>query len=112
MARQIGRSADASHGEQRKALNGSSLGGIYGESYCLFRLGKGEDGQLARFLQTAVTELTPLKSVFDGLRATGGKVMFGVLWSEGPRGDVLGADLLLSIAELGFDLGIEPISAA
>src|SRR5213082_491937 len=110
---QIGRTAGASYaaGEQRRSLSGSPLEGVYRESYCLFRLGDGEDGDLARFLEARVAELAPLKPVFAQLRATGGKIMFGILWTEGSTGEVFDVDLLAGIANLGVDLGIEVMGA-
>ena len=109
---QIGREADSCHarGNQPRTPKGQLLEGTYPDNYCLFRLGEREDGELATFLEAAVAELTRLKPVFDDLRATGGRIVMGILWWTGPRGEVLPVDLLASIANLGIDLGITPVA--
>lgn len=99
-------------GEPRQASNGRALGGTYRETYCLFDIGRGEDGELADCLRDAVVELGAGKALFQELRATGGSVAFYVDWTPSGRGEVFDAALMSSIADLGIDLGIDPRNLA
>ena len=76
--------------------------------YCLFQLGGGEDGELAKCLRGAVSVLQPKEQYLSQLRKTGGRMNFYVGWTVGERGEVFDACLLSDIAQLGIDLGIEP----
>ena len=98
-------------GDARKTPTGTALSGTYPETYCAFPLGGGEDGELALCLSEAVAELTEATAFFHDLRETGGSITFYVTWGAGDRGEVFGVDLLSRIANLGVDLGIEPLSA-
>ena len=63
-------------GDRRSAPNGAELSGHYRESYCLFRLGDGNDGELAKCLRGAVRILQPKRHYLDWLRETGGRMNF------------------------------------
>lgn len=95
-------------GDRRSAPNGAELPGHYRETYCLFRLGDGSDGESAKCLGDAVKILRPKGQYLDWLRETGGRLNFYVGWTVGERGEVFDARLLSEIAQLGIDLGIEP----
>ncbi|MEW9806507.1 hypothetical protein [Mesorhizobium marinum] len=95
-------------GDRRSAPNGADLSGHYHETYCLFRLGGGNDGKLAKCLRDAVKILQPKRQYLDWLRETGGRMNFYVGWTVGERGEVFDTRLLSEIAQLGIDLGIEP----
>jgi len=90
---------------------GTALQGTYRETYCVFDIGRGNDGELARVLGRAVADLEGAKALFRDLRETGGSINFYVTWMAGERGEVFDAALLSRIAQLGVDLGIEPLSA-
>lgn len=113
IVQQIGRTAVRSWavGEPRQTPAGTALQGVYRETYCAFDIGRGDDGELARILRRAVVDLDGAKSLFRELRETGGSINFFVTWTAGERGEVFDAALLSSIAQLGIDLGIEPLSA-
>jgi hypothetical protein len=98
-------------GEPRRTPAGTALEGVYRETYCVFDIGRGNDGELARFLGKAVAELDGAKSLFWDLRQTGGFINFYITWTAGERGEVFDSALLSNIARLGIDLGIEPLSA-
>jgi hypothetical protein len=87
------------------------LSGAYRETYCVFEIGGGEDGELAECLREAVSELEDVRLLIEELRSTGGSSNFYVSWTAGERGEVFDVSLLSSIAALGIDLGIEPLSA-
>lgn len=95
-------------GDDRSAPDGTKLGGQRQQTYCLFQLGRGEDGQLAKCLWNAVRILKPKKRYLHVLRETGGRTNFYVSWTVGDRGDVFDTRLLSEIVDLGIDLGIEP----
>jgi hypothetical protein len=63
-------------------------------------------------LGKAVAELDGARRLFRDLRETGGSIAFYVSWTAGARGEVFDAALLSSMARLGIDLGIDPLSAA
>ncbi|MFK8252414.1 hypothetical protein [Ancylobacter terrae] len=96
-------------GDRRSAPNGAELPGHYRETYCLFWLGDGNDGELAKCLSDAVKVLQPKRQYLDWLRETGGRMNFYVGWTVGERGEVFNTRLLSEIAQLGIDLGIEPL---
>lgn len=95
-------------GDRRSAPNGAELPGNYRETYCVFQLGGGEDGKLAKCLRDAVSILQPKSQYLGWLRETGGRMNFYVSWTVGDRGEVFDTSLLSDIAQLGIDLGIEP----
>ncbi len=95
-------------GDRRSTPKGTELSGRYRETYCLFRLGGGNDGELANCLRDAVRTLQPAAQYLDWLRETGGKMNFYVGWTVGSHGEVFDTRLLAEIAQLGIDLGIEP----
>jgi hypothetical protein len=95
-------------GDRRSAPNGAELLGRYRETYCLFRLGDGNDGELAKCLGDAVKILQPKRHYLHWLRETGGRMNFYVGWTVGERGEIFDTRLLSEIAQLGIDLGIEP----
>jgi hypothetical protein len=113
IVQRIGRTADHSWavGEPRQTPSGRALEGAYRETYCVFEIGRGDDGELAALLGRAAAELEGAKSLFRDLRATGGSINFYVYWTVGGRGEVFDVALLSSIARLGIDLGIEPYNA-
>jgi hypothetical protein len=98
-------------GEPRRTPIGTALPGTQRETYCVFAVGEGNDGELADCLRSAVADLESAAPLFQELRATGGSINFYVSWTAGERGEVLDTKLLFSIAQLGVDLGIEPLSA-
>lgn len=96
-------------GDARLTPVGTPLPGAYRETYCVFDLGEGRDGELAQCLRNAVAGLKDATSLLHELRATGGRANLYVQWTVGERGEVFDTALLSSIAELGIDLGIEPL---
>lgn len=98
-------------GEPRRTPVGNPLSGTQRETYCVFDIGKGEDGDLAACLSRAVADLMGSAPLFHKLRATGGRLNFYVTWTPGQRGEVFDTDLLSGMALLGVDLGIEPVTA-
>lgn len=96
-------------GEDRMTLADTPLSGTYRESYCVFDLGEGEDGQLAAFLRRTLMQLEHAADFIADLRRTGGKVNYYVSWSPGDHGEIFDVDLIADMARLGIDLGIEPI---
>lgn len=94
--------------ERRSTPTGTELPGNRHETYCLFRLGGGKDGELAKCLRDAVSALQLKRHYLGDLRESGGRMTFYVGWVVGDRGEVFDARLLQDIAELGIDLGIEP----
>lgn len=107
----IGRSARRSWkvGEERTTPIGRPLHGTYRESYCVFDLGEGEDGELAAFLRLTLAELEHAAAFIGDVRRTGGKVSYYVSWSPGDHGETFSVDLIADMARLGIDLGIEPV---
>ncbi|HET9428291.1 MAG TPA: hypothetical protein VFO69_08025 [Allosphingosinicella sp.] len=97
-------------GEPRTRPKGQPLGGNYRETYCAFDVGRGEDGELASCLLDAVTEFEAAKAFFQQIRATGGRINFYVTWRPGNRGEVFDIGLMSRMAEVGIDLGIEPLN--
>lgn len=110
--RRMGRPAMVSwaRGDARITPKGTPLGGIRSQTYCAFNIGGGEDGELAFCLRRAVDELKGSQSFFHELRSTGGSLNFLVSWWTGERGENFNVALLADMAELGIDLGIEPLS--
>lgn len=96
-------------GDARLTPTGTPLPGTYRETYCVFDLGQGTDGELAHCLRSAVADLKGATSLLRELRATGGRANLYVQWIIGGQGEIFDTALLSSIAELGVDLGIEPV---
>ncbi|WP_156353263.1 MULTISPECIES: hypothetical protein [unclassified Sphingomonas] len=96
-------------GEERTTPNGTPLPGTYRESYCVFDLGEGDDGQLAAFLRRTLVELEHAAEFISDLRRTGGKVGYYVSWFPGDHGETFDADLIAGMARLGLDFGVEPV---
>ena len=97
-------------GNQRVSPKGVPLDGKYRESYCVFEVGRGDDGELAGCLRNALVKLEDRATFIGRLRDTGGKVSFFVSWSPGDRGETFDIQLLADMVRIGIDLGIEPIS--
>ena len=97
-------------GQERETPEGAPLPGTYRESYCVFNLGEGDDGELADFLRETLRRLEHAADFIGELRRTGGKVNFFVSWSPGARGEVFDVELMANMARLGIDLGIDPVS--
>jgi len=95
-------------GDRRSTPKGTELEGNYHETYCLFHLGDGEDGELAKCLRDAVSNLQSKRRYLNYLRETGGRMNLYIGWVVGARGEVFDSRLLFDIADLGFELGIEP----
>lgn len=98
-------------GDRRSTPKGTELPGKYRETYCLFLLGSGKDGELAECLRRAVNVLQPKGEHLEWITDTGGSLNLYVGWVVGDRGEVFDARLLNDIAQLGIDLGIEPFRA-
>lgn len=96
-------------GDQRVTPTGTQLTGTYPESYCVFYLGDGDDGELAEFLRVTLRSLEHAAAFISELRRTGGTLNFHVSWSTGDRGEIFGVELLADMARFGVDLGIEPL---
>jgi hypothetical protein len=96
-------------GEPRSTPKGRPLEGTYRETYCVFDVSRGDDGELAACLREAVTKFEAAKAFFQHIRATGGRINFYVTWRTGERGEVFDIGLLSRMAEVGIDLGIEPL---
>jgi hypothetical protein len=96
-------------GEERTTPKGTPLPGTYRESYCLFDLGERDDGELSSFLRRTLVELKHAAGFISDLRATGGKVSCYITWSPGDHGELFDVELIGSMAQLGIDLGIEPV---
>jgi hypothetical protein len=99
-------------GEQRATPKGTRLPGTYSDSYCVFPLGGGDDGELADFLRVALRKLEQVATFISEIRRTGGKLNLFVSWSVGDRGEVFDVELLAQMARIGVDLGIDPISSS
>lgn len=97
-------------GDQRMTPKGTRLDGKYRESYCVFRLGGSDDGELANFLAATLQKLESQAAFINHLRGSGGKVSFFVSWTPGGRGEVFDVQLLADMARLGINLGIEPLT--
>ena len=95
-------------GDRRSTPKDTELPGNYRETYCVFRMGSGDDGALANCLWDAVRLLQPRRQYLNWLRDTGGRMNFYVGWTVGERGEVFDTSLLSEIALLGIELGIEP----
>jgi hypothetical protein len=87
------------------------LSGQYDTTYCAFDLGTGDDGELAERLRGVVATLLPKRAFLLDLRATGGSLNLFITWTVGERGEMFDCALLSDLADLGIDLGIEPVSA-
>ena len=98
-------------GEPRSTPVGNPLPGYYGETYCAFDLGEGDDGKLVERLRTLVATLMLRRDFFHDLKATGGLLNFFITWTVGERGEIFDCALLSELAILGIDLGIEPVTA-
>lgn len=98
-------------GDCRSTPKGAELPGKYRETYCLFVLGRGKDGELAKCLARSVNILQPKREHLKWITDTGGSLNLYVGWVVGERGAVFDARLLNDIAQLGIDLGIEPFRA-
>ena len=84
------------------------MDGRYGETYCAFDLGKGDDGELATCLQHVVETLMPKRAFLAHLRQEGASMNFFISWEAGKRGEVFNVQLLSEIARLGINLDIDP----
>ena len=96
-------------GEERTTPKGRPLSGTYRDSFCVFELGEGDDGQLAAFLRQWLTKLEHAAMFISELRRTGGKLNISVSWRPGARGEVFDVELLADMARMGIDLGIDPV---
>lgn len=96
-------------GDERRTPAGKPLQGKYRETYCAFDVGEGDHGELAHCLRITIANLESAKSFLHELRAMGGRANLYVQWTIGGRGEMFDSALLSSIAELGLDLGIEPL---
>jgi hypothetical protein len=81
--------------------------GGHKESYCSYNIGAADDGELAQCLRKAVETLGGCREFLRDLRSTGGSLMFYVFWyPNGDTGEVFDTDLLLKMAGLGIELGL------
>jgi hypothetical protein len=94
-------------GTPRQTPTGTPLEGVYTSSYCSFDIADGDDGELARCIRAATERLEEHADFFREIRQTGGSAMFYIFWyPNGDTGEVFDVDLLLKIAQLGIDIGI------
>jgi hypothetical protein len=94
-------------GELRKTPKWTLLEGRRKESYCTYEIGGADDGELAQCLRKAVDKLGGHREFLRKLRSTGGSLMFYIFWyPNGDTGEVFDTDLLLKMADLGIELGI------
>lgn len=97
-------------GDEGKTPTGRLLPDRRTESYCAFRIGEGEDGNLAKCLRAALTALEPAADYIAEVRRTGGRLNFFITRSVGERGETFDVALLATMARLGIDLGISPLA--
>ena len=94
-------------GEPRVTPTGRPLGGVREESYCSFRIARGEDGQLARCLLKMIGSLEAHRAHLEEVSRTGGRLNVYVFWYPGgDTGETLSAELLGRLASLNVELGI------
>ena len=94
-------------GTPRRTPKGTPLEGVYKNSYCSFDVAKGDDGELAACLRTAVGRLEKHAAFLRQVRSEGGEIMFYVfLYPNGDTGETLDVDLLSRMAGMGIELGV------
>ena len=100
-------------GDPRRNSKGRDLGGFREESYCWFEVAEGTDGELARCLRAAVSDLATRENELRVITAGGGEVMLLIYWhAEGDEGETFEPQLLGSMAKLGIHLGLNVLALA
>ena len=95
-------------GHPRKTPTGTSLPGIYRDSYCYFDLKREPKEGLCEMLSRVADRLAEHRALFVRLRDDGGSIYFCVSWLTGQnRGETFTEDLLRKLADLRIDLGVE-----
>ena len=98
-------------GDERRTPIGRPLGGRRSESYCVQRIGEGDDGELAHFLHSQIAEFGLREDKVRAFRSTGGSLAFFVSWHPtGDSGETFDADLLLRMGELGIGIELNVLS--
>jgi hypothetical protein len=94
-------------GEPKKTPKGTPLDGLRTETYCCFDIDEGRDGEFASCLRRAVSDLRQVEVDLRELCSSGGTLMFYVFWyPNGDTGEIFETELLLQMASLGIELGI------
>jgi hypothetical protein len=111
---ELGMSADRSWiaWEPRTTPRGDILEGLRKESYWTRTLSEAKDADPGEQISVALDLLNSHADFLRQIRATGGRIMFYLSWGhDGDTGAVLSSALMLRMAELGIDLGINVLSA-
>jgi len=94
-------------GDERTTPKGVRIGGTRSQSYCTFRVEKGDDGELAACLSRTTDALAVHREHLAELRRSGGRLSFYVYWyPNGDTGEVFSAELMAKMASLGIDFGL------
>ncbi|MBL8958076.1 MAG: hypothetical protein JNK82_45300 [Myxococcaceae bacterium] len=97
-------------GEQRSTPKGNPLTGVYRESYCFYKIGKGDREDLCACLRKMNRRLARHKRRLAAWRKHGGTIMYYVFCvseSGGVFGAVFPPHLLTQLGSLGIELGLE-----
>jgi hypothetical protein len=95
-------------GRPRVTPTGASLEGIYGETYCTFRLKEKIDGYFVDGIRDLTPVLEKFRIYFKEIRDSGGRaeVYIGV-FVEGMSGFTLEANDMLRLTNMSLDLSVE-----
>ena len=95
-------------GDPRVLRNGRFIGGVRTDSYCSMQFGADLEKSLPDGLRAALAQLKPHSDLFAYLASSGAEVRFFIGWfSDGNSRDVLGADILKDLGELGIALDLD-----
>ena len=95
-------------GEQRRTPKGTSLPGVYDQSYCSFKLDQPKDTELVDFLKHWNDKLINFRDFFNQIYSSGGRLEYFIGWYyEGNSGEVFDVSLLEELVELKIDLAID-----
>ncbi|MBV9218210.1 MAG: hypothetical protein JO366_05520 [Methylobacteriaceae bacterium] len=106
----LGLKARVAHqvGARRKTSDGTDLAGNYPQTYCSFRLGKGDSEDFLEAIHESNRKLISYSNYIRELRRTGGRAEYFVgLFMEGNGGFILPYDELKSMGEIGIDMSLD-----
>ena len=95
-------------GEHRRTPKGTSLSGVYNESYCSFSLKHPADLELGGFLRQWNEKLLTFKAFLNQICTSGGRLEYFIGWySKENSGETFDWTLLEGLVELKIDLAID-----
>jgi hypothetical protein len=94
-------------GTRRQTPRGTSLSGVYENTYCSFELRHSASTNLISFLRRSTRNRRKHKKFLEHIHSTKGRLEYFIGWfANGDCGEIFDFDLLAQLADLKIDLSL------